>query len=107
MWYNCYTSGGGPRFEFDPEKSRLNAERHGVDLSWAQDLWDQTHVIIPAKNASGESRCFILAKAEGKCYAAVFTRRGRTIRLISCHRADPRLERIYESHVQSQEDKAH
>jgi uncharacterized DUF497 family protein len=92
------------RFEFDPKKIRLNKERHGVDLAWAQELWDEAHVIIPAKNVTGESRCLILAKMEGECYAAVFTMRREAIRLISCHRADRRLERIYESHVRGQED---
>ena len=91
-------------FEFDPEKSRLNKERHGLDLAWAQELWDETHVIIPAKNVTGESRCLILAKVGGRCYAAVFTRRDEAIRLISCHRADRRLERVYEIHVQTQKD---
>jgi uncharacterized DUF497 family protein len=86
-------------FEFDPEKSRLNEGRHGVDLEWAQCLWDVTHVIVPAKHVTGESRFLILAKISGKCFAAVFTRRGEAIRLISCHRADRRLERIYESQV--------
>ncbi|MBI2061312.1 MAG: BrnT family toxin [Nitrospirae bacterium] len=90
-------------FEFDPAKSQLNRERHGVDLEWAQGLWDVTHIIIPAKNVAGENRCLILAKIGGKCYAAVFTRKGETIRLISCHRADRRLERIYESHIQGKE----
>ena len=94
-------------FEFDLKKSQRNRARHGVDLAWAQDLWEQTHVIIAAKNVTGESRYLILAKMEEKCYAAVFTRRGEAIRLISCHRADRRLERIYESHVQSQEDQMH
>ncbi|MBI3297415.1 MAG: BrnT family toxin [Elusimicrobia bacterium] len=89
------------RFEFDPQKSALNDKRHGVDLEWAQRLWDVTHVIVPAKDVVGESRFLILAKVFDKCYAAVFTRRGETIRLISCHRADSRLERIYESSIQN------
>ena len=89
-------------FEFDPRKSRLNNEHHGVDLEWAEGLWDVTHAIIPAKNVKGESRYLILAKIGTKCYAAIFTRRGDAIRLISCHRADRRLENIYENHVQGQ-----
>ena len=92
------------RFKFDPEKSEANRKRHGVDLSWAQQLWDETHIIIPAKNVRGESRYLILAKIAGKCYGAVFTRRGEVTRLISCHRADRRLERIYETHVKAEED---
>jgi uncharacterized DUF497 family protein len=27
------------RFEFDPEKDRINKERHGIGLGWAQDLF--------------------------------------------------------------------
>jgi len=50
------------RFEFDPKKSRLNKERHGVDLAWAQELWDEDHIIIPAKQVTGESRYLLLAK---------------------------------------------
>ena len=91
-------------FEFDLKKSHANEERHGVSLDWAQGLWDKTHVIIPAKNVSGESRYLILARVGGRCYAAIFTKRGEAIRLISCHRADRRLERIYENSVQNQEN---
>ena len=91
-------------FEFDPKKSRVNEERHGVDLEWAQGLWDVAHVVIPSKNVIGESRFLILAKISKKCYVAVFTIRGEAIRLITCHRADRRMERIYENHIPSQED---
>ena len=74
-------------FEFDPiKKSEHNKKRHRVDLEWAQGLWDVTHIIIPAKAVIGESLGLILAKIDSKCYAAVFTRRGEAVRLISCHR---------------------
>ena len=91
-------------FEFDPDKSRLNKDRHGVDLEWAQGLWAVAHVIIPARDVIGESRFLILAEMAGRCFVAVFTRRGEAIRMISCHRADRRLERIYERQIRSQED---
>ncbi|MBI5598085.1 MAG: BrnT family toxin [Elusimicrobia bacterium] len=91
------------RFEYDPEKSRRNKERHGVSLNWARRLWRENHVLLPARAASGENRCFILAKTQGRCFMAVFTLRRRTIRLISCHRADRRLERIYESWLEAAE----
>ena len=84
-------------FAFDPDKSRSNEERHGVSLSWATSLWDESHIIMSAKSSSGEARDFILAKPGGKCYVAVFTMRGDVVRIISCHRADRRLERIYEN----------
>ncbi len=40
-------------FEFDPQKSRINESRHGVDLEWAERLWEVTHVIVPAKKVRG------------------------------------------------------
>ncbi|OIO10394.1 MAG: hypothetical protein AUJ52_04380 [Elusimicrobia bacterium CG1_02_63_36] len=91
-----------PEFEFDPDKSLQNRERHGVDLEWAQRFWDVTHVIIPAKT-DREIRFLLLAKFEDKCFAVVFTTRGERNRLISCHRADRRLERLYETQVKKQE----
>ena len=102
--YNCYTN-KRRRFDYDPEKSRLNVERHGVDLHWARRLWDATHVVVPAKCVTGERRFLILARVERKCYAAVFTMRGQTVRLISCHRADKRLERTYEDKIRSEKDR--
>ncbi len=87
------------QFEFDPEKSRANKEKHGVDLGWARRLWGETHIVIPARNVTKEGRFLILARVSGKCFAAVFTKRGEAIRIINCHRADRRLEAIYESYL--------
>ncbi|MBI2362942.1 MAG: BrnT family toxin [Elusimicrobia bacterium] len=91
------------RFEYDPEKSRRNKERHGVGLEWALRLWEEDHLIILARRVVTERRWLLLARVEGRCYAAVFTMRGRTIRLISCHRADQRLERVYEGWIEAKE----
>ena len=99
--YICYTDGDGS-FEFDPWKNSLNADRHGVSLLWARRLWKVTHVIIPAKCVVGEKRFMIIGKIDEKCHAAVFTKRGEVIRLISCHRADGRLERIYEDQIRNE-----
>jgi len=87
-------------FEFDPEKSRINRAKHGVDLGWARRLWAEGHVIIPARDVSGERRFVIIARVVGKCYSAVFTQRGEAIRIISCRRADHRLETIYEEYYE-------
>ena len=90
-------------FEFDPAKSRRNEEHHGVGLAWAARLWDEHHVIFKAKDVAGENRCLILAKVEGVCYMAVFVRRGRALRIITCHRADERLRRLYAIWVEAAE----
>ena len=93
-----------PNFEFDPEKSRRNEDKHGVDFEWAQQLWKEDHVILPAKEVAGEVRSMLLARIKGSCYAALFTKRGESIRLISCHRADQRLENLYEKNIQTRKD---
>lgn len=82
------------RFEFDSDKDVANKRRHGISLEEASALWEGTHVIIPAKNVL-EPRFAILGKWCGKVYVAIFTERQENIRLISCHRADKRWERIY------------
>lgn len=92
------------RFEFDLKKSRLNWERHGIDFEDAQALWEEFHVIISAKTVAEEVRHTLVAMMDGDCWAAVFTMRGEVVRLISCHRADGRLERIYEDQNQTKDD---
>ncbi len=82
-------------FTFDPNKNRENLKRHGVDFERAQEIWDGPHVIIPAKNVSGEDRYAILGKIGRKVYMGIFTMRDDGIRLISCHRADKKWEGIY------------
>ena len=83
-------------FEYDPEKSSQNEEKHGIDFIRAQTLWKVPHVIILAKNISGEHRYAILGKIHERVHVAIFTYRGTTVRLISCHKGDARRERDYE-----------
>lgn len=100
MRYNCYTIFVMTHFEYDAQKNRSNKERHGLDFDATQELWEVTHIIIPAKNIKGENRFLILGRLGRKIYAAVFTQRDETIRIISCHRADRRFEKIYERFTQ-------
>ena len=82
-------------FIFDPKKNRHNLKQHGIYLEEACKLWEFTHVIIPAKNISGESRKAIIGTIDRKIYVTIYAERDNDIRLISCHRADKRWERIY------------
>jgi uncharacterized DUF497 family protein len=84
-------------FEFDAAKSRENLVKHGIDFILAQRLWEVAHVVIPAKGVVGENRSAILGKLLGKVYMAIFTLREEKIRIISCHRADKKWEKVYES----------
>ena len=85
-----------PLFDYDPDKSKKNAERQGIDFEQAQVLWKTKHVIIPVKQVGGEHRYAILGKIDDRLHMAVFTYRPPWIRLISCHKTDIRFERIYE-----------
>jgi uncharacterized DUF497 family protein len=85
-------------FECDPIKSASNLERHGIDFVEAQELWSSLHVVFPSEDTR-EARQVLVGKFGNLVYIAVFTMRGPTVRLISCHRADRRWERIYAIHA--------
>lgn len=88
-----------PEFEYDINKSKTNQQRHLIGFEESKELWDSTHVIIPAKDVLGENRSAILGKIKGKIYVAIFTEREDAIRIISCHRADRRWQRTYEYYI--------
>jgi len=68
-------------FEFDPEKSKLNRTKHGIDFEKAQKLWlDTDRVLIPAKNLD-EPRFLLIGRIGGKCWSAIDTIRKNAIRL--------------------------
>lgn len=84
-------------FEFDPEKSRRNLEKHGIDFIEAQRLWDDPDAIgFPAKS-DDEPRFALLAKFKSKYWAAFYTLREKRIRLISVRRARELERKLYES----------
>jgi uncharacterized DUF497 family protein len=84
-------------FEFDPEKSRSNRQKHGIDFVEAQALWtDPDAVEIPARTAD-EPRLLTIGTIEGKYWSAVTTSRAGTTRIISVRRSRDEEVEIYES----------
>ncbi len=84
-------------FEFDPEKSRQNKEKHGIDFVEAQAiLADDSLLEIPARTV-GEPRFMIVGKIADKYRSEVITCRSETIRIISVRRSRMEEEAIYES----------
>jgi len=74
-------------FEFDPNKSAANLAKHQIDFIRAQGLWlDPDGLTIPVKSRT-ETRDVLIAKLDGEIWAAVFTVRGESLRLISVRRA--------------------
>ncbi|HZX47923.1 MAG TPA: BrnT family toxin [Nitrospirota bacterium] len=84
-------------FDFDPNKSNSNKEKHCIDFDEAQALWNDPDLLeIPVKT-SEESRFLIIGKISGKHWSAVITYRGENIRIISVRRSRKEEVDLYES----------
>lgn len=86
-------------FEFDPEKSKVNQEKHGISLIEAEQLWQVPAIEIQAKTVD-EPRYMIIGKLNEKCYSCIYTLRGDKIRLISARRSRKAEEQLYDDHIQ-------
>jgi uncharacterized DUF497 family protein len=74
-------------FEFDPDKSLANKNKHGIDFEQAQKLWlDPRAVQLAAKHVQ-EPRFALIAKLDARIWFAVYTMRPAAIRIITVRRA--------------------
>ena len=82
-------------FEFDPQKSSSNKEKHGIDFKEAQYFWlDPERIIIPAKGLN-EVRYLMVAQYHGDFWSAIYTNREETIRIISVRKSRQNEKEIY------------
>ncbi len=83
-------------FEFDLEKSRSNKQKHGVDFSEAQVLWEDPDLVeIPARTMD-EPRFLVVGRIGTSHWSGIVTyREGRT-RIISVRRSRPEEVALYE-----------
>jgi uncharacterized DUF497 family protein len=83
-------------FEFDPEKSEANRQKHGIDFRNAQALWDDPDLIeIPARTTD-EPRFLVVGRIEGRHWSGVITYRGERVRIISVRRSRVEEVALYE-----------
>ena len=72
-------------FEFDPEKSELNRQKHGISFEEAKGMW-----LVPGVQLQShfreEPRFLRIAQLGGKFYTSFFTVREGRVRLISTRR---------------------
>ena len=73
-------------FEFDPKKSTINQEKHGINFVDAQLLWSVQSIILESK-FSEESRFILIGEIASVCWTAIFTKRSKKVRIISVRRA--------------------
>ena len=84
-------------FEFDPTKSAVNQEKHGISFVRAQELWqDSLRVEVPARTVD-EPRWLVIGRIDGKHWSAVVTYREERVRIISVRRSRDEEVAIYES----------
>lgn len=83
-------------YEWDEKKSKINQFKHGIDFEAAKNLWlDEDQIEIYAPHPI-EDRRIIIAKYHNKIWAAIYTIRDDTIRIISVRRARKREVNLYE-----------
>lgn len=88
-------------FEFDPEKSKANKVKHGIDFEAAQALWQDVDRMAFPVACTVEPRSAMLALFQGKLWTAVYTLRGGNVRIISVRRARDNEKELY---AQTQKD---
>jgi uncharacterized DUF497 family protein len=93
------------RFEYDPNKDRINVDKHGLSLALAARLdWDAALLWIDDRRDYGETRILALAPDTGILYYVAFVDRGSVRRVISLRRANRREVRRYVQVFQASPD---
>ncbi|MFM8716757.1 MAG: BrnT family toxin [Spartobacteria bacterium] len=73
-------------FEYDTEKSKINAAKHGIDFSDARRLWlDEKGLVVSARSRTACARPSLQSLME--LWTAIYTLRGESIRIISVRRS--------------------
>jgi uncharacterized DUF497 family protein len=85
------------RFEYDPNKSQINQQKHGIDFFEAQQLWQDDDLLEIRAKSETESRFLVVGKLNEKHWTAVITYRLDNIRIISVRRSRPNEVIWYES----------
>jgi uncharacterized DUF497 family protein len=84
-------------FEYNPDKNAANKAKHKLDFEEAQALWNDANRIEFDARTKDEPRRITIGKIAGKLWAAIFTMRGESIRLISMRRARDEEVEWYEN----------
>ena len=84
-------------FEYDPEKSKTNKLKHGINFEEAQELWKDSLLLRISSKYEQEERFLFIGIIKQKHWSAITTYRDNAIRIISVRRARTEEIRIYES----------
>jgi uncharacterized DUF497 family protein len=86
-------------FAYDPDKSAINAEKHGLTFEEAKVLWndDDTLRIRAHDGPDGEQRWLVIGRIGDRLWSAAVTYRADVTRIISVRRARKDEEQLYDN----------
>ena len=84
-------------FEFDPDKSRINKEKHGIDFIEGEKLWNDIDLLEIKAKATEEERFIEIGKIGLNHWTAVITYRNNRVRIISIRPSRKDEKELYES----------
>jgi hypothetical protein len=89
------------RFEWDDEKARFNADKHGIAFHQAITAFDDPFALIASderRSTTAGIREWLIGESDDGVLVVVFTKRekGRVYRIVGARRASRRERRRYE-----------
>ena len=84
-------------FEYDPQKSRSNKKKHGIDFVEAQALWNDLDLVVVPARTSDELRLLVVGMIGENHWSGVITYRENRVRIISVRRSRDEEIELYES----------
>jgi len=85
------------QFEFDPQKSVSNKNKHGIDFEEVQALWDDPEYLEIPLSDTDEPRLLVVGMIGDKHWSGIITYREDRIRIISVRRSRSEEVVLYES----------
>ena len=82
-------------FEYDPQKSKGNKQKHGIDFEEAKTLWNDVRGVEIEARTIGEARKLLIAEKDGDIWSAIFTVRNKKTRIISVRKSRKNEKEIY------------
>jgi len=84
-------------FIFDPDKSKQNKLKHGIDFVEAQSLFSDPNLVKLKSKFLDEDRFLMIGKINEKLWTAIITYRDEKVRIISVRRSRKQEFALYES----------
>jgi uncharacterized DUF497 family protein len=88
-----------PQYEWDEDKAKTNWRKHRVSFQEGATVFNDPLVATQPDpdHSRDELRYIAIGRSvRGRVLVVAFTERGDNIRLISCRKATPREQRVYE-----------